>query len=128
MDFSQNSYVDLGLILLVAFVLMLPSVPQSGVDVIVPSHIPRLCRCGSQYMLTLYDNGTVTFDQTQKRFSVSDTEAITDYLYGSFVNFNPEHLGVTLRADENVSYSTLFALTEHLKNNGVEIVAWSRLQ
>lgn len=128
MDFSQSSYVDLALILLVALVLMLPSIPQSRVDVIVPSHIPMFCKCGPQYMLTLYDNGTVTFDKTQKRFPVTDTKAITDYLYGPFVNFSREHSDVTIRASDNVSYSTLFTLTEHLKNNGAEIVAWSRLQ
>jgi biopolymer transport protein ExbD len=127
MDFSKHSYVDLALMLLVAFVLMLPRSSDSHEDVAIPTQSGAICKCSPRYDLTLHDDETVTFVRTNQSFSVSDEKAITDYLYGPFMNFTPVYGVVTVRANENVSFSTLFTLTEHLKNSGAEIVAWSRL-
>lgn len=43
------------------------------------------------------------------------------------MNFSPEYSVITVRANKNVGFSTLFMLTEHLKNHGAKFVAWSRL-
>ena len=128
MDFSQHSYVDLALILLVAFVLMLPRSNDSHEDVVVPTQSGAMCKCSPRYDLTLHNDETVTFVKTNQIFSVSDKKAITDYLYGPFINFSPVYSVITVRADESVSFGTLFTLTEHLKSSGAEIVAWSSLQ
>lgn len=128
MDFSHHSYVDLALMLLVAFVLMLPRSDDLREDVIVPSQFGAIFKCAPRYELTLHNDETVTFVSTHQHFSVSDTTAITDYLYGPFVNFTLVYGVITVRTNDNVSFSTLFTLTEHLKNNGAEIVAWSRLK
>ena len=127
MDVSQNSFVDLALMLLVAFVLMLPRSSDSHEDIIIPQDVSVMCKCGPKYYLTLNDDETVTFARTNQRFSVSDTRAITDYLYGPFMNFSPRYSVITVRANKDVSFNTLFTITEHLKNSGVEAVAWSRL-
>lgn len=128
MDFSQHSYVDLALILLVALVLMLPRSSDSNEDIAIPQHFSGICKCGPRYELTLHDDETVTFGRTSQRFSVSDIKAITDYLYGPFMNFSPKYGVITVRANEGVSFGTLYTLTGKLKSNGAEIVAWSRLQ
>lgn len=128
MDIFKHSFVDLGLILLVAFVLMLPRSSDSHEDITIPKHFSGICKCGPRYELTLHDDDTVTFVRTSQHFSVSDTKAIVDYLYGPFVNFSPKYGVITVRADKGVSFGTLFTLTEHLKSSGAEIVAWSSLQ
>lgn len=127
MGVSQNSFVDLALMLLVAFVLMLPRSSDSHEDIIIPQDVSVMCKCGPKYDLTLNDDETVTFARTNQRFSVSEKGAITDYLYGPFMNFSPKYSVITVRANKNVSFSTLFTLTEHLKNSGAEYVAWSML-
>jgi biopolymer transport protein ExbD len=127
MDFFKHSFVDLALILLVAFVLMLPRPIDSHEDIVIPKHSSGMCKCGPRYDLTLNDDEIVTFARTNQQFSVSDMGAITDHLYGPFMNFSPKYSVITVRANKNVSFNTLFMLTEHLKNSGAEFVAWSRL-
>ena len=127
MDFFKHSFVDLALILLVAFVLMLPRSSGSHENIFIPQYDGAMCKCGPKYDLTLYDDETVIFARTSQRFSVSDKRAITDYLYGPFINFSPKYSVITVRASKNISFSTLFTITEHLKNSGAESVAWSRL-
>lgn len=127
MDFSQHGFVDLALILLVAFILMLPRSSDSHEDIIIPQNFSVICKCGEQHELTLHDDETVTFGRTNQRFYVTDIRAITDYLYGPFMNFSPKYSVIIVRASESVSFGTLFTLTEQLKHNGAEVVAWSRL-
>jgi len=127
MDFFKHSFVDLALILLVAFVLMLPRSSDSHENIVIPQDVSVMCKCGPKYDLTLHDDETVIFARTSQRFSVSEKGAITDYLYGPFMNFSPRYSVITVRASKNVSFSTLFTLTEHLKNSGAEYVAWSML-
>lgn len=128
MDFSQHGYVDVALILLVAFFLMLSPQEQSFEDIIVPQHVNKMCKCTEQFELTLYDNETIVFDNHKKHFAISDVTAIKDYLYGPFVNFSSKYHGVIIiKANENVDFSSLYTLTEQLKNSGANVVAWSRL-
>ncbi|WP_016957739.1 hypothetical protein [Catenovulum agarivorans] len=130
LDHSHNGLIDIAVILFIVLFITLtkaPTLNEPAISVYKGSWTRFPFKGLPQLDVHIINDNTFSSEDT--RYSITDLQKFSDQEFGPHLNITMAHyeMLLVLTANDMVSHSTVYKVTEHFKRIGITRVAWGQL-